>query len=149
MRAGNGPHFFAMDKIFDQEEYAKNIYVIRHKLASLKSIRGNGHYEYPVGSFIVHIYLYDIQDTPSVEKSAILAQEKVSIVLNETTKSGITSSISIRDDSRFKNYEPIQYNVIESPNGRINLSNGDNIPILHLCELIRYLHRLSNLTAFM
>lgn len=149
MGVGNNPQFFVMDTTLDQEEYAKNIYVIRRKLAELKSIRGNGHYEYPVGRFVVHIYLYDIQDTPSVEKSAILAQEKVSIVLNETTKSGVTSSVSIRDDSRFKNYEPIQYNVIQSPGGKINLSNGDNMPILHLCELIRYLHRLSNLTAFM
>jgi len=148
MVAPADPHSFVMDRTLEQEEYSKNIYVIRSKLAQLKPTY-NGHYEYHVGSFIVHIYLYDIQDTPSTEKSAILAQETVNIVLNETTKSGITSSISIRDDSRFKTYEPIQYNVIQSPGGKLNLSNGDRMPILHLCELIRYLHRLSNLTAFM
>lgn len=137
-----------MDTTLDQEEYAKNIYVIRHKLADLKPIN-NSRWEYPVGRFNVVMYPYQIQDTPHHQYDNIIKHEKLSVVINETTKSGSTSSISLRDDPRFKNYEPIQYNVFESPLGKINLSNGDNMPILHLCELIRYLHRLSNLTAFM
>jgi hypothetical protein len=138
-----------MDNILDQEEYAKNIYVIRHKLAELMKSPNQSHYSYRVGRFALSIFTYKIQDEPPVEPDSILRHKTVSIVLNETTVSGATSSVSIRDDSRFKNYEPIQYNIIKTPSGCVNISNGDAMPILHLCELIRYLHRLSNLTAFM
>jgi hypothetical protein len=134
-----------------EEDNPKNIYVIRRKLAALKAVRG--HYEYPVGNYTVHIYTYSIQDVPdnlSSEEDNLLKHEKFHVVLNVTTKSGVTSSISLRDDPLFKDYEPIQYDVISTPTGgRINLSSGENMPIGHLCELIRYLHRLSNLTAFM
>ena len=137
-----------MERIFDQDQYAKNIYVIRHKLGELQPI--NGHrWEYQAGHFSVHMYCYDAGDVPPEQLSNVLSYKTLSVVVNEHTKDGKVSSVSLRDDSRFKDYEPIQYNVIESPGGRINLSNGDNMPITHLCELIRYLHRLSNLAAFM
>lgn len=131
-----------------EDDNPKNIYVIRRKLAALKIVRG--HWEYPVGNYTLHIYSYAMQDVPgSVEELNVLNCETVNVVLNATTKSGTTSSISLRDDPLFKNYEPIQYNVLETPGGKINLSNGDNMPIAHLCELIRYLHRLSDLKAFL
>lgn len=139
-----------MDFTLDKDENAKNIYVIRHKLGNLKPCRGSGgRWEYGIGQFNVVIFVYDIGDVPRDQADNLLKFEKVDVVLNEFTKDGAASSVRLNDDSRFKNYEPIQYNVIESPGGRINLSNGDKMPILHLCELIRYLHRLSNLTAFM
>lgn len=130
-----------------EDDNPKNIYVIRRKLAALKPVRG--HYEYYVGGYTVHIYTYAIQDVPDDHEINLLDYQTLNVVLNETTKSGVTSSISLRDDPQFKNYEPIQYNRIETPNGIINLSNGENMPITQLCELIRYLHRLSNLKAFM
>lgn len=138
-----------MDKTLDQEEYAKNIYVIRHKLAELKPIPDEGRYEYRVGKFTVVMYAHNIQDAPPDQLLNILRYKTVDVLVSETTVGGHTTSVSIRDDSRFKNYEPIQYNVVKTPTGCVNISNGDSMPILHLCELIRYLHRLSNLTAFM
>jgi hypothetical protein len=137
-----------MDNTLDQEEYAKNIYVIKHKLSELKPINGS-RWEYSVGNFTVHMYPYEIGDVPRSQMNSPVRHDKLSVVVNEKTKAGSVSSICLRDDSRFKNYEPIQYDVIETPSGKINVSNGDNMPILQLCELIRYLHRLSNLTAFM
>jgi len=138
-----------MDNTLDKEENAKNIYVIRHKLGNLRPCLGRGdRWEYKVGNFNVVMFAYDIGDVPP-QTDSILRFEKVDVILNEFTKDGTASSVSLRDDPRLKNYEPIRYNVIESPGGRINLSNGDGMPILHVCELIRYLHRLSNLTAFM
>jgi hypothetical protein len=138
-----------MDNTLDKEEYAKNIYVIRHKLALLKPCAGRGdRWEYRVGNFNVVMFAYDIGDVPP-HMDSILRFKEVDVILNEYSKNDTVSSVSLRDDPRFKSYEPIQYNVIESPNGKINISNGDKMPILHLCELIRYLHRLSNLTAFM
>jgi len=139
--------FLSMDTTLDKEEYAKNIYIIRRKLSELKAINGS-RWEYAVGNFVVNMYPYEIGDVPRGQLDSPVRHEKLSVVVNEKTKSGSVSSISLRDDSRFKNYEPIQYDVIETPSGKINVSNGDNMPILHLCELIRYLHRLSNLTAF-
>lgn len=142
-------HFY-MDNTLDKEENAKNIYVIRHKLGLRKPVHGNsGRWEYAVGNFNVVMFAYDTGDVPPSQQDSILRFETVDVVLNEFTKDGTASSVRLNDDPRFKNYEPIQYNVIESPGGRINLSNGNKMPILHVCELIRYLHRLSNLTAFM
>ncbi len=142
-------HFY-MDNTLDKEEYAKNIYVIRHKLGLLKPVYNRGdRWEYKVGNFNVVMFAYEVGDVRSEQPGNILRFEEVDVVLNEFTKDGTASSVRLNDDPRFKNYEPIQYNVIESPGGKINLSNGNGMPILHLCELIRYLHRLSNLTAFM
>jgi len=139
-----------MDFTLDKDENAKNIYVIRHKLGNLKPCRpSEGRWEYGVSPFNVVMFAYDIGDIPPDQADNILRFDKVDVVLNEFTKDGKASSVRLNDDPRFKDYEPIQYNMIESPNGRINLSSGDGMPILHLCELIRYLHRLSNLTAFM
>jgi hypothetical protein len=132
-----------------EDDNPKNLYVIRRKLAELRPIRGSGRYEYPVGRYTVHIYVMGIQDTPPDQPGNLMTYDKLGVVLNETDKSGKTSSINLREDPLFKNYEPIQYNVIETPNGKINLSNGDGMPLLHLCELIKYLYRLTNLTAFM
>lgn len=133
-----------------EEDNPKNIYVIRRRLAALQPVRNKGHYEYHVGIYTVHIYTYEIQDVPTREEDNLLKYDKLHVVLNQTSKSGVTSSISLRDDPLFKNYEPIQYSAITTPTGGvINLSDGENMPIGHLCELIRYLHRLSNLTAFM
>lgn len=133
-----------------EDEYPKNLYVIRRKLAELRSIRSPGHYEYVVGRFTVHIFSYETQDVPSKDRADnLLKHERVNVVLNEVDKSGKTSSISLRDDPLFRSYQPIWYDVIETPNGKINVGNGDRMPINTLCELIKYLHRLTNLTAFM
>lgn len=131
-----------------EDDNPKNIYVIKRKLADLKPYGGH-RWEMSIGNFTVVMFPYETGDVPPGQVDTPVRHEKLSVVLNERTKGGTTSSVSLRDDQRFKNYEPIQYNVIETPNGKINLSNGDNMPLLQLCELIRYLHRLSGLTAFM
>jgi len=131
-----------------EDDNPKNLYVIKRKLAELKLLVGS-RWEYVVGNFTVVIFPYEIGDVPPGQLDTPVRHEKLSVVLNEKNKAGITSSVSLRDDPRFKDYEPIQYNVIDSPGGKINLSNGDNMPLINLCELIRYLHRLSGLTAFM
>lgn len=138
-----------MDTTLDQEKNAKNIYVIRRKLSILKKVPGRSHYEYRVGNFVLSIFTHAIQDEPDDGLGCLLKHQTVSINLEELNKSGVSSYIYIWNDSRFKNYEPIQYNVVKTPNGLVNLSDGLDMPILHLCELIRYLHRLSNLTAFL
>ena len=133
-----------------EDDHPKNLYVIRRKLAELRPVRGRGHYEYVVGRYTLHIYSYEIQDVPSGDPADnLLKHERVNVVLNETTKDGAVSSISLRDEAPFRTYEPIWYDVIETPSGKINVGNGDRMPIVTLCELIKYLHRLTNLTAFM
>ena len=51
--------------------------------------------------------------------------------------------IDLEKDSRFKNYQPIKYSEFAG------YSTGREMPINHLCELVKYLHRLSNLSAFL
>lgn len=104
-------------------------------------------FQYNVGRFTIVIYTYETGDTPPPEPDSILDHKIVHAVLNETVGK-ITGSISLLHDERFSNYEPIRYNTIITPNGIINIGDGGGMPIDTLCELIRYLHRLNNLTAF-
>jgi hypothetical protein len=137
-----------MDTTLDQEEYAKNIYVIRRKLSELRLY--SGCYQFDVGNFQVNMYPRDIQDVrPDDPYDSVLKHEKVDVSLFEkSAKTNHHVIVDLRSDTRFNNYKPIMYNTFESPSGIVNLSDGRQMPILHLCELIRYLYRLSNLTAF-
>lgn len=134
----------------DINENTRNLYVVRRKLAELKPHNGTL-YRYFVGNFEVQIFPNEIQDIRPHEKLAdnVLKYKTVHITLWEESKKSGQQIVRLLDDSRFKNYKPIQYNLHQTPNGTLNFSNGDNMPIIHLCELIKYLHRLSNLTAFL
>lgn len=133
----------------DINENTRNVYIVRRKLAELK-LWNESLYRYFVGNFEVQIFPREIQDIRPNEKLAdnLLKYKTVNITLWENSKSGDNKIVRLLDDPRFKNYEPIQYNIHHTPSGKLNFSNGDNMPITHLCELIKYLHRLSNLTAF-
>jgi len=139
---------FLLVTMEDINENVKNLYVIRRKLAELRP-RNNTVYEYDVGNFAIHIFPFEIQDGGQVLADTILKYKTVNITLWEINKNKVESIIRLTTDPRFKDYEPIIYDSFRSPNGLINFSNGDKMPIHHLCELIKYLHRLSNLTAFM
>ena len=131
-----------------EEDDPKNIYVNRRNLGLLKRVSGRKYFEYKIGYFTVIIYTYEAPEPPPTDPDNILTHQTVSVVVNEKTKDGISSSIHLREDSRFKDYKPIQYDIIQTPTGSFNLSDGRGMPITHLCELIRYLNRLYNLTAF-
>lgn len=147
-----------MEDVFDQEENAKNIYVIKHKLGGLTRGPTENHFEWQIGHFLVKIYPQEIQVPgssylylpPRQGKAApkpdcILRYEQVDVHIDESSPNAPPSYAYLNTDPRFKDFKPIQYNVY----GGINLSDGKKMPILHLCELIRYLYRLSNLTAFL
>jgi hypothetical protein len=140
-----------MEDIFNKEEHAKNLYVIRHKLNNLKRVVWAGHFEWYFGPFIVKIFADKHGDPAAFQY--VTQYEKVDVHVYEVSrkdeKENQQTLINLLDDSRFNNYKPIQYNIIETPNGTINMIDGHQMPINYLCELIRYLHRLSNLTAFM
>lgn len=123
----------------------KNLYVIKKRLSDVK-MNKHGYFEYFVGnSYLIKIYPLEKFPTP-VE--TITLNEKVNIFLYKLTKfhqnpNLLTEEfIDISSDSNFKNYQPIQYTNPPS------LSNGKKIPILQLCELVKYLHRLANLKVF-
>lgn len=131
-------------------ENVKNIYVIKRKLSELKKRAGYNDYVYYVGHFILHIYTNSIQDPGSLDPNdCITKYDKVDVSLLESSKNNQNVIVGLRDDSRFKNYRPIIYSFFDGANGIVNLSDGREMPIINLCELIKYLHRLSNLTAFM
>lgn len=139
-----------MEDIFDKEENAKNIYVIRHKLADLKE---DAYYGSNIYSMTIGPYLIVMRPSRSILSGVevvakypnLLGYEKIDVSLYEKDNHHL---ISLRENPIFKSYKPIQYNTFEGPNGTINFSDGHDMPILHLCELIKYLIRLSNLTAF-
>lgn len=133
-----------------EEDNLKNVYVIKQKLAELKPITANTgrRFIYYVGeSFTVNIDLndgiYDPDDRITKHGDVnIFVYENLRILLSDGTYKNTQYYLNLDSDPRFKNYKPIQYH--EFPWCNI----GKHIPIMYLCELIKYLHRLSNLSAF-
>lgn len=147
-----------MDDTLNKEENQKNIYVIKHKLAELP--KKFDHWQMHIGDFRVIMQVPrdeyhpdNLVKLPSGKPrtDSIVHYEKLDVGVYETSKAtGQESMIDLLNDSRFKNYKPIEYNFIDTPTGgHINLGNGTDMPLIKVCELIRYLHRLSNLTAFL
>lgn len=141
--------------VFDDNP--KNLYVIKHRLSDLrKSPSGNCFY-YEVGNFVVKIFTSRIQDvkpmaiykdyTKEDAEERVTHYETVDVCLYEWVRqahsdSQYESMINMDVDERFSSYAPIQH-VFPYRHG-----TGVEMPIINLCELIKYLHRLSNLSAF-
>jgi hypothetical protein len=139
-----------MEDIFNKEEHAKNLYVIRHKLGDLKSSPWGGHFEWQIGHYRVKIFGAKHGDP---QPKYITQCETVDVHVYEVSKREDKHEeekmIDLIEHPLFKNYKAIQYDVITTPNGTINRSDGRKIPIGQLCELIKYLHRLVKLAIFM
>jgi len=145
----HSPIFGIMNDLFDKEEHAKNLYVIKHKLGDLKKVPYGNHFEWQIGHYVVKIFCAKHGDPSPL---FITQCEKVDVHVYEVSRREGKEQEKLLDllnEPLFKNYKPIQYNTIQTPNGTINLSDGSEIPITYLCELIRYLHRLANLSVFM
>ena len=119
----------------DINENTQNLYIIKRRLADLKKISGEFSFFYYVGGFIVKI---------TTLGDSIVKEDFVHVCVSETHRSSsggpsISSYIDLESDYRFKNYKPIKYTTI---------SNGHNMPVVNLYELIKYLHRLDKLAVF-
>lgn len=133
----------------DVNQYVRNTYVIRRKLAELRKVGDENWFEYWVGDgkkFRVRIYTRDIQDLGCDDKNdCILRHEKVDVNVYDVKRDAdgwlTTRYIDLHKDSRFAKYEPIQYK-------QYGWSDGREMPINTLCELIKYLHILTKLSAF-
>ncbi len=132
----------------DYSHLVKNTYVIRQKLSNLQKRPGDNHFEYWVGNkFRVNIYPRDIQDLGHEDKKdRVTFHNHVDVNVYDITKDsdGVRQAryIYLDRDSRFTNYEPIKYKEYGSSDGR-------QMPLNNVCELIKYLHIISKLTAFL
>ncbi len=132
----------------DYSHLVKNTYVIRQKLSALQKRMGDNHFEYWVGDkFRVNIYTRDIQDLGHKDEGdRITFHNKVDVNVYDIYKDndGMRRAdyIYLYRDSRFANYEPIKYKDYGWADGR-------EMPVNTLCELIKYLHIISKLTAFL
>ncbi len=137
------------------EDNPKNIYVIKHRLGELKKHPSDTCFHYYVGDFIVKIFTHQIQE---VNDAAIMAQsedcltkhDKVDVNLYEWQRRSKVSHetryetmLNMDQDPRFKDYAPIKHGA-----QYMRPETGVGMPLLNLCELIKYLHRLSNLAVF-
>lgn len=143
---GGLPPIFIWSIMEDINEDTKNLYIIRRRLSELKPMGTplSPSFHYYVGCFHV------IFRAPSADKNKSLVQYPeldvtVSEMFNKPDKISLNHEfiIDLEKDSRFVNYKPIKYSKLPYGN------SGRNMPIHHVCELVKYLHRLSNLTAFM
>jgi hypothetical protein len=133
----------------DINENTKNLYVIKRRLAELKKRPGYNDFVYYVGRFALHMYTNSIQDPASLDPDdTVVKYDKLDVSLHEISKNGIDTIVGLSSDPRFREYRPIIYNFFESPNGLVNLGDGREMPLTYVCELVKYLHRLSKLTAF-
>jgi hypothetical protein len=129
---------------FDVDENTRNLYLIRRQLADTKKNIDTQRFDFYVGDW--HLI---IDPNPFMEHvdygddDRITKHELLDVYLYEKNKLNNDSNyISLDLDYRFIGYKPIKYNEYGS-------SNGERIPINHLCELVKYLYRLSNLSVFM
>lgn len=127
-----------------------NIYLIKRWLADLKRVNAWAPYIYNIGSFQLDIYTYNVGEAHPDMNDSIVKHDIISeVFLHEISKKDHSKSIRLTEDHRFTRYTPIMYNIWEGPNGKVNLSDGRQMPLITLCELVKYLYRLSNLTVFM
>lgn len=131
----------------DFNDLVNNTYVIRRRLADLTPI--DGWYYYFVGDFILKILVEsERQYSRSSGKSCSLVTrdtlDEVDLFEIQRLKNGTKcqSFVSLDRDVRFKNYQPIKYNVLPG------YSTGKDMPAQCLCELVRYLHKITKLSAF-
>lgn len=131
-------------------ENAKNFYLARRQLAELKCREHESQFTYYVGNFILRIQT-DVtcsHNRPLIEENTyvyvddnILKHTTVEVYPYEVIR-GVEQYITLDMDPRFKNYEPIRYA------GPYDRNVGSKMPINALCELIKYLSKLSDLSAF-
>lgn len=124
----------------DINEDIKNLYVIRQRLAALKKKPGKQYFSYHTKNFLVKIMTYRIQEVDTHgPNDSIVKHNVVDVYLYEEPN---LSYIDLEKDIRFCNYKSIKYKDIPG------YSTGTEMPIITLCELIKYLHRLCNLAVF-
>lgn len=128
-------------------EYTNNIYIIKRRLSELKRAGIYTCFRYCVGDFVLKIFTaesYPLKE-PFQDKN-ILQYQAVDINLYEYKRlnNGILAEqpVNLDSDIRFKDYKPIKYIV------PMNSLPWRHMPIIKLCELIKYLHKLTNLAAF-
>jgi hypothetical protein len=133
----------------DINSNTKNFYIARRLLSACEK-RPGGHFEYWVGGFGLKIFTDKIQEhAVSPENDRITFHDKLDVHLYELVRdpggSGrkIESYVHLEKDSRFSEYEPIKYHKYAG------LSDGSEMPINNLCELVIYLHRLQKIIAFL
>jgi hypothetical protein len=132
----------------DINQYVRNTYVIRRKLAELRQHPDNNCFEYWVGDkYLVKIFTHRIQNQgqdPATDSIVHHAAVDVNVYDLKRDSSGILQAnyIYLEKDLRFSNYEPIKYK-------QYGWSDGQEMPIDQFCELIKYLHIISKLHAFL
>ena len=126
----------------DLNDNTRNLYIIKRRLAELKRVPPNSYFSYYVGDFRVKIglprglYFRDLNES-------LVSHDILDVSLWEQkrlpTGKKYYDWIDLDQDSRFAHYKPIKYDVS---------SDGEDMPLMTLCELCKYLHRLSNLAVF-
>jgi hypothetical protein len=129
----------------DINDDVKNLYIIRRRLAELTRLPHQSSFKYYVGNFVVVIFTHQVMEQPIADPTdRVTRHNEVDVSLFEVKKDGtLQLPINLEIDSRFCNYQPIKYREWQG------YSSGKAMPLNHLCELIKYLYRLSNLSAFM
>lgn len=131
----------------DINDNIKNTYVIRRRLAELQPAYGGNHYEYWIGEkFRVNLYPKDIQDLGGEPVKSLVSYPTLTVNVYDCKRDSDrllqATYIYLERDSRFCNYQPIQHKQWGKADGR-------DMPLQNVCELIKYLHIIAKLTAFL
>lgn len=112
----------------------------------MKRAPQQSHYEYYTDKFKVVIHTDEVQAHNDDPNDNIVHHATVDVSLYEVYKKDPSARlwnwVHMDRDDRFKNYESIKYGE------RHTRCDGGKMPLDKLCELIKYLHKLENLSAF-
>lgn len=128
-----------------------NIYFIKQELSKLRRWGSAFEAYYIDHKFVVKIFCpldeYGVRSLSRLSHDHITQYEKIDVNVYDLFKDGSESYINLDTDPRFKDYTPIQHptNFAGNP---VVIRTGIGMPIINLCELIKYLHRLSKISAF-
>jgi hypothetical protein len=119
-----------------------NVYVIKRNLAILKRLDPEGHFEYSVGNFILKIFTHRVGSQPIDNKNdRVTFYDKVDVNLYEKIN-GLANYIKVFSDTRFSSCPAIHFEGS-------NFYDLNGLPLINLCELIKFLCKISNLSAFL
>lgn len=134
---------------FDPDDHAKNLYIIKCKLADIVIRPNYSFFEYETDGFYIKIDCrpqggYKTREQAMKDRITFHDPLNVYIYETRTLSDGevIREAVNLFDDMRFANGPKIS---------RQNAYYSDHysMSVIELCELIKYMKRVRNLVAFL
>lgn len=133
------------------EENLNNSYLVRRRLATIRKLPGDACYFLLIGDFVIRMYTNAEYSDPPNKELPLVSYERVTVEVWENSESdpkirsvGYRKQVQLWHDYRFAEY----YKELKYTNNEHNWKNGILMPLPVVCDLIKYVDRIVELTAF-